>query len=299
MNLQALFSAPIVEQIYLDPGYSGHASDVWRVQTTREVVVVRSLRETEELAGPFWKGCHSLFGLDPKRLFDLEPVNARLAQLYPIPVPQVLRKGLVGNRPYVVVEYMPGSPLNDFSSLPESALEALGQALARIHTCQLEYCGTLGGLVRSALSTFSAQLIETMSMLVHQFYQQDAAIKGALSPACEAASQLPPLETGVPVLIDMDPTQFLTDGEQLTALVDTEAYAIGPRELDFIGLEYILDQQGATALARGYKRILPLPHLSQVRPVYRYLYRLLEVQGSVELDEWMKHPPLFDSLAAE
>lgn len=299
VNLQALFSAPIVEQTYLDPGYSGHASDVWRIQTTQEVVIVRSLRETEELAGPFWKGCHSLFGLDPKRLFDLEPVNAKLAQLCPIPVPQVLRKGLVDGRPYVVVEYMSGSLLNDFSSLSESALEALGQALARIHTCQFEYYGSLGGQVRSVLSTFPARLIETMRLLVHQFYQQNTAIKEALSPVCEAVSQLPPLEAGVPVLIDIDPTQFLREGEQLTALVDTEAYAIGPRELDFIGLEYILDQRGATTLARGYKRILPLPHLSQVRPVYRYLYRLLEVQGSVELDEWMKYPPLFDGLAAQ
>lgn len=299
MNLQSLFSAPIVEQTYLDPGYSGHASDVWRVQTTREVVVVRSLRETEELAGPFWKGCHSLFGLDPRRLFDLEPINAILAQLSSIPVPQVLRKGLVGGQPYAVVEYMPGSPLNDFSSLSGSALEALGQALARIHTCQFEYYGSLGGQVRSALSTFPARLIETMRMLVHQFYQQNAAIKEALSPTCEAVSELPSVEAGVPVLIDIDPTQFLTDGELFTALVDTEAYAIGPRELDFIGLEYILDQRGATALARGYNGVLPLPKLSQVRPVYRYLYRLLEVQGSVELDVWMRHPPLFDGFAVD
>jgi fructosamine-3-kinase len=299
MDLQSLFSAPIVEQTYLDPGYSGHASDVWRVQTTQEVVVVRALRETQELEGPFWKGCHALFGLDPKRLFDLEPINATLARLCPIPIPQVLRKGMLEGQPYVVVEYMPGSPLHDFTALPESALEALGQALAQIHTRRFGYYGSASWQSCSTLSTFPARLTQTMRMLVHQFYQADAAIKEALPSACEAVAQLPPLEEGALILIDIDPTQFLTDGEHFTALVDTEAYAIGPRELDFIGLEYVLDQRGATAVARGYNGILPFPELSQVRSVYRYLYRLLEVQGSADLEVWMRHPPLFDSFVAD
>lgn len=296
MNLQSLFTAPIVEQTYLDPGYSGHASDVWRVQTTQEVVLVRALHQGEELEGPFWKGCYALFGIDPMRIFDLEPINAALARLCPIPIPQVLRKGTMDSRSYVVVEYMPGAPLNDFTSLPESTLEYLGQALARIHSRQFRYYGHPAGQVRYALATFHTRLIETMRMLVNQFYQHDSAIKEALPAACEMVSQLPPFEKGALILIDIDPTQFLTDGERITALVDTEAYAIGPRELDFIGLEYVLNQQGAAALARGYSAILPLPDLSRVRPVYRYLYRLLEVQGSVKLEVWMAHPLLFDGL---
>ena len=294
MNLQSLFSTVIVEQTYLDPGYSGHASDVWRVQTTQEEVVVRALRLGEELAGPFWKGCYSLFGIDPKQIFDLEPINAALAHLCPIPIPQVLRKGLMDGRSYVVVEYMPGSPLNNFTSLPERTLEELGQALARIHTRPFSYYGHPTGRVRYALATFHTRLIETMRMLVNQFYQHDATIKEALPSICKMVSQLPPFEKGALILVDIDPTQFLTDGRHITALVDTEAYAIGPRELDFIGLEYILDQQGATALARGYSTILPLPDLSRVRPVYRYLYRLLEVQGSTELEAWMAQPLLFE-----
>jgi len=39
--------------------------------------------------------------------------------------------------------------------------------------------------------------------------------------------------------------------------------------------------------------VLPLPDLSRVRAPYRFLYRLLEVQGSVPLDAWMSWPELF------
>ncbi len=255
MNLQKLFTAPIVEQNYLDPGYSGHSSDVWHITTAQEEVVVRVVRQQGELDGPFWQGCAFLFGLDPRNIFDLEPINALLASVCPISVPQVLRKGITDNGPYVIVEYMPGFPLDNFSSLSEAALEELGLALARIHTRRFDYFGHATGRVCSPLATFQTRLVETM--------------------------------------VDMDPTQFLTDGERLSALVDTEAYAIGPRELDFIALEYVFAPREASALARGYNTILPVPDLSVVRSVYRYLYRLIGIQKRMPLETWMSWPVLF------
>ncbi len=292
MNLQALFASPIVEQVYLDPGYSGHASDVWRVTTTQEAVIVRAVREGK-VSGPFWQGCQSLFGINPRHIFDLARLNAVLARLSPIPVPQVLRKGVLAGRAWVVVEHMPGVMLTDFSSLPEDAMESLGQTLARIHSSRMGYYGQPTGRVQHDLATFPTRLVETMRMLVEQFYLGDAQITEWLEPLCKTALMLPAPEAGALIMVDMDPTQFLTDGRRLTALVDTEAYAVGPRELDFIALEYLLTQQEVEALARGYNAIQPLPELSAVRPVYRYLYRLLEAQGRMELAAWMAYPARF------
>lgn len=91
----------------------------------------------------------------------------------------------------------------------------------------------------------------------------------------------------------MDPTQFLSDDQSITGLVDTEAYAIAPREFDFIGLEYVLTEKEAHAFKQGYETIMPIPRLEECRHPYRYLYRLLSVQGSVELDKWLRHPSYF------
>jgi hypothetical protein len=96
------------------------------------------------------------------------------------------------------------------------------------------------------------------------------------------------------VMLDVDATQFLGDGGHITALVDTDAYVVAPRELDFVGYEYELDAPGAAAFARGYRAILPLPDLTSARPVYRYLFRLLGVQGTVPLEEWLAWPAWFD-----
>jgi hypothetical protein len=56
-KLQQLFHEPIERITYLDPGYSGHASDVWLVKTAREERVVRSSRWTEAPTREFWWGC--------------------------------------------------------------------------------------------------------------------------------------------------------------------------------------------------------------------------------------------------
>lgn len=293
MTLQSLFTEPIVEQRALDPGNSGHASDVWLVRTRTEEVIVRASRLDGQPDNEFWWGLHHLFGVDPRRVFDLEQVNACLSRLSSIPVPRVLRRGYVEERPHVVVERMAGNVLRSFAGLSGSALRELGGALARIHSHRFDWCGSPAGTLQYAPAQFPTHLVATMEELVARFYGGVKEMAEPLRPMCEAARRLPAPEAGALIMADMDPSQFLWDGERLTALVDTEAYGVGPRELDFIALEYVLDARGAAAVADGYRTVLPLPDLSAVRPVYRYLYRLLRIQGSVPLGEWLAWPHLF------
>jgi aminoglycoside phosphotransferase (APT) family kinase protein len=291
MDLQPLFEQPILEQTVLDPGYSGHANDVWRVRTSTETVIVRSFRG-EQPEGPFWHGCRRLFGIDPADLFALEPLNALLGELSPIPVPRVLRTGHIAGRRCLVVEHMQGEPLSDLRSRPRELLFGLGQALARIHARHVPYYGQPSGNVRAPLDSFHRHMVTVMRDLAAA--TGDAALEAALEPVCSAALALPRPASGSLVMVDLDPTQFLTDGRRITALVDTEAYVVGPRELDFIALEFVLDPPAAVALAAGYRSVAALPELRIVRPIYRFLYRLFEVQGEVELQAWMAWPVLFD-----
>lgn len=64
-KLQQLFREPIERITYLDPGYSGHASDVWLVKTAREERVVRSSRWTEAPTREFWWGVSIYSGSIP------------------------------------------------------------------------------------------------------------------------------------------------------------------------------------------------------------------------------------------
>ena len=95
------------------------------------------------------------------------------------------------------------------------------------------------------------------------------------------------------VMIDLDPRQLLVQDGHFTSIVDTDAYVVGPRELDFVNMEYLLDERSVIPFIRGYSSILPLPDLSKSREPLRYFLRLLEVQGEVNIETWMNKTKLF------
>ena len=294
IDLQPLFPDPIVAQIALPPAYADHTNHVWRVRTAHEEAIVRLPRARGELDTPFWWGCRDLFGIDPRQPAALVAVNAQLAELSPIPVPRVLRVGAVAGRPCLVVEQLPGTPLADFNDLPLPSAEALGHAIARIHARRFAWWGAPSGANQRPLDTFHQRLAATLGGLVARFFAHDARLAAPLPEVCALAARLPPPEDAALVMLDIDGSQFLADGTRLTGLVDTDAYVVAPRALDLIGYEYELDRPHAAAFARGYRAVLSLPELRLVRPVYRYLYRLLEVQGTVPLDIWRGWPAHFD-----
>jgi aminoglycoside phosphotransferase len=293
MDLQPLFPEPIIEQVAYPAAYTDHTNDVWRVRTRSEDVVVRVPRPAAELESAFWWGCHHLFDLALARIERLAPLNDLLARLSPIPVPRVLRTATLAGRSCAVVERLPGERLLDLRALPPAALSELGAALAQIHRQRFDWWGAPDGTMRHALADFHPRLAATLEALVARFFAHDATIAGALDEFRAAALRLPSPESAALVMIDVDATQFLIDGARITALVDTDAFVVAPRALDFIGYEYELDAGSAAAFADGYRAILPLLDLRQVRPVYRYLYRLLGVQGAVPLDEWLAWPAFF------
>lgn len=292
-KLQQLFHEPIEGIAYLEPGYSGHASDVWLVKTASEEHVVRSSRWTEAPSREFWWGCYDLFGIDPRRLRYFEANAAMLGSISDIPVPRVHSHAVIEGREYLVVEKMNGKTLKSFVEQSDALLRQLGIWLARVHMQRCSYFGNLARTRSERHESFHARLSQTMRQLVERDYADDRKIKTKLDDMIRELGDLPVPDHFCPVFIDLDPSQFLIQDGMLSAIVDVEAYAVGPREFDFVGLEYVLDGKSASSFLKGYSTILNPPDLSNYRTVYRYFYRLLGVQGSVDLDRWLKQPALF------
>ncbi len=292
MDLQFLFNEQIREICELSPGYEDHASDVWLVKTENQEAVVRSSRMTDEPDNDFWWGCKKLFGIDPRDVYQLESVNNVLSEISSLPIPRVIKK-TESSRQFVVVEKLEGHTVKDFLGQPPSVLQSLGEGLARIHKNKRDYVGSPSGIFKVGLMDSHKHLINGMTELVSKFYSNQYKIKDKLPAILKLLKNLPAPNSSTFVLIDIDPSQFLSNNKVITGLVDTEAYVIAPREFDFIGLEYILDEKSAEDFKMGYERVMEIPNLHQCRLPYRYLYRLLSVQGSVDLDEWLNHKKLF------
>ncbi|MFE7375619.1 nitrate reductase [Bacillus cereus] len=291
--LQQLFNSPILSVQALHPGYEDHASDVFLVRTEDKEVIVRSSKMYEEPNNDFWWGCKNLFGIDPRNVHHLETVHTLLQEHTNLPIPTIIEKHISNDREFVVAEKLVGNTVQSFIGQPDSTLFSLGKGLAEIHKFKADFIGNPSGTFQVPLDGFYSHILNVSKELVHMFYSDDESIQNAFPTFESQLSSLSIPKESTLVLIDMDPTQFLSDGTTITGLVDTEAYAVAPRELDFIGLEYILTEKEAHAFKSGYETIMSIPHLEECRQPYRYLYRLLSVQGSVELKKWLSHPSYF------
>ena len=181
----------------------------------------------------------------------------------------------------------PGCACGSFGELSPGGLQAYGRHLAALHTHFFPKNGTLAGDKGRPAADFRTEVFNTLQMLFERFYKdqpEHARIHGEM---LERAWQIQ-AERCAPVLVDLSASQYLRSEQgELCALVDTDAYAIGPRELDFILLEYFMTMAQAREFSQGYQEVLALPILREVRQVYRYLYLLMEVEGAVPLERWM------------
>ncbi|MDR4181155.1 nitrate reductase, partial [Bacillus thuringiensis] len=82
---------------------------------------------------------------------------------------------------------------------------------------------------------FQSHILNVRKELVNMFYSDDESIQNAFPTFDSQLSSLSVPNESTLVLIDIAPTQFLSDGTTITVLVDNEAYALAPRELDVIG----------------------------------------------------------------
>ncbi|MDP5274276.1 hypothetical protein [Chengkuizengella axinellae] len=289
MHLDSLFNKPILSQVDL----GGHASHVWLVKTLDEEVVVRASGVNDEIEVPFLDACRQLYGTYINNTFDLEFINKEIESLSSIPIPQVLRKGMVDGFQVVVVERMNGSSFQ-FPNQPSLMLERFGESLAKIHSKKFKECGNVIGTFRYPVDQFHKRLIEIIQVIVEKHYKNEKQIKLEFKTMLEILKQLPSPKYASYIMVDMDSRQLLSNGQQITAIVDTEAYVIAPRELDLISLECSFDLNAAAAFKKGYESVLSFPDLSPYREVYRYFYRLLQVKGPIDYTDWMSKPSYFE-----
>lgn len=291
-NLQELFDLPILEQYELDPGVEDHGSLVFRIRTSREHVIARAFRR-DTVEGPFWGNLQTLFGVNPMVASEVVPIHSLLAAISPIPVPRVVRVGAVEGREWLVVQLMPGSPLKNFHDLSDDGLIELGHNLGIVHNRRFDTLGNPSGSFRFPPSEFPWRLANAFRRSINT-YPDDTRLSGMVDDMCAAAIELPPPVEGALVMPDIFPGQFLQQESRIAAMIDVDAYVVGPRELDFICLEFFVDGRASGLISQGYREIGPLPRLDQVRPVYRYLFRLLTmIPTHLDIENWATWPEAF------
>ncbi len=99
------------------------------------------------------------------------------------------------------------------------------------------------------------------------------------------------------IMPDLRWDQFLTDGQNLTYLIDLDALVQGPVALEWVLLEYLLTPEQAQGFISEYKKWHEPPIISAVRTIYRHLLFNLNVLGAKNRQGWVsetQHPHYFN-----
>jgi hypothetical protein len=289
MDLQNLFQETIIEQSLLP----GHASDIWLVKTNAGEFVVRSSGVNDDVDAPFLWACRNLFGIELSRTFDLEYINDSIGLLTNLKVPKILNKLIIDDRQFVVVEKVSGTKF-EFYFKPSETMEKFGESIALIHSHEfMDWGAPLG--IRNSLEAFPSRLKEAIQMIAIRYYKNNKEIMNNLDYFIKQSERITSPKKAVYIMLDMDPRQFYINGDRICAILDTEAYVIGPSELDLVALECSMDENGARSFKKGYTSVIPFPELNLARETYRFLFCLLEIKGpSVNFNDWISKPHLFD-----
>lgn len=292
MNLQSLFAEPIIEVEELAADYDDHASDVWRVQTITEDVIVRASRISAEGVEnhSFFSGVKELFGVEPYHLSRLVTIYKEIERIGALAVPRIFRVGQCLDRTCIVVERMPGARLASFCGLPDAVLQQLGKAVARHHAQTYPLIGQIDQSWGYPLREFPIRLAQAMARIACQYYAGDSELHALLPVYCERALALSPPQASSPILVDFYPGQFLRSEDHLGALVDAEVVVAGPPELELVILEYLLDEAAAVVFRTGYESVRKFPDIDLVRDVYRFFIRLIGVHGSMPIAQALQWP---------
>jgi hypothetical protein len=268
--------------------YDDSTHQVWFLRHPQQSKILKRLNHHAPNQ-PFWRGMKQLFGVDIARNPALMPQTvARFAKLCSLDIAQIHAASAseAGRYCFLLVSALAGETPQPGQISP-SLIVDLAQHLAHLHQHTFTHWGGL-------LSPYYS-LDDWGKRLRHFLWQQggDASLDhNAWLAIVEQAGQIQPTAS-VPMIMDLRWDQFLMQDGHLTSLLDLDALVLAPVELDWIILEYMLDEAQARLFKQAYQRWLPVPELSAVRAPYRLLLQRLQVLGAQDCADWLAAPVRF------
>ena len=140
---------------------------------------------------------------------------------------------------------------------------------------------------------YKRQVLFMKSTVASQFASEQVMLE-RLDSIVKQVETLPPPKSFVPIMSDIGWRQFLSLKGRLSAVVDLETYAIGPREVELVLLEAMLTAESVQEFVAGYSSHMQLPSLAELREVYRFFCHVVGAPGVAVLEDWEKYPPLLE-----
>ncbi len=259
---------------------------LWHCQTVDGPLVLKLCNQQTIQTSTFWLGINDLFEIDfPASLAHIDKTHHFLNEEGELQVPEFIASEASA---FVLARFLAGEDV-DFEQVSDDMVIQLAKHIAKLHHSQHSNWGAFHHVVFSN-TQWSTRLQHTLSSLAE--VHPSIIPKQVLEQALQQATNLN-IEIFVPIMLDLRWDQMLHQQGQLSAIVDMDAFVVGPRELELVLLEYQLNEHQAGVFAQTYQASAEWPDLTEQRYCYRLLLFLMNSLGETDVNKWMNAPIYF------
>lgn len=275
----------LIQATALPVMYEDSTHQLWQCDTSQGQLILKICSSDQVDKSTFWQGMANLFTVDlPRQLGEFDQVYKTLTTLSQLAIPEYIASGSQSQKiqAFILATKLPGTMVNDVE-VDDDMVISLANHIGDLHQYEQKKWG------RFSQADFDAQQwpLRLQDTLIAIAENQSMIATELLDEVIELAANCT-VDKFVPIMPDLRWDQFLQQNGFLSALVDLDAFVYGPRELELVLLEYLLDEQQADLFAEHYQKNHSLPDLTQVRKPYRILLFMMNVLGEKNVDNWMQ-----------
>lgn len=258
---------------------------LWRCETVDGLMVLKVCHHDAIAKSSFWYGMNHLFGLDfPNSLGEIGKTHALLSEKGYFRVPEFA--SAISSR-FVLTCFLAGQDMQS-SLVTDPIIIVLAKHIAGLHQLRHKEWGNVYRPTY-AQTSWGERLT---SALQHMIAKSNKTIPESLSRDVLAKTASITETDFVPIMLDLRWDQFriLDNKSQISALalLDLDAFAIGPRSLELVLLEYVLTKAQFKLFKKQYTLEHDWPDYSQQKASYQLLLFLMNVLGETDVERWMQ-----------
>jgi hypothetical protein len=258
---------------------------VYKLEFQKNKYILKINAINESSPSPFWMYIMNLFGYNfYSHIENLNEISKKLENKYIQIAKPVYINAKEKSHLYYEIEGIKYEP--DIFPSNKDVFYQLGEYIGYIHKTTYEYYGTF--IQKFNKDSFGSKLKKVIEELIFKSWHENEKLFRYLGNinfdeiTCSEFSLIMP---------DISANQFIfsKDLNKIAALVDLDAYIIGPQELELTILEMCIpDKKCAEYFHSGYERHRKFPEIENVRHIYRLLTFVCgSPDDSPEIDQFL------------
>lgn len=282
---QASLPTLLTEPTPLPQAFEDSSHQLWLCSTEVGECVLKVSRTDAIAESSFWQGMNTLFLIQfPQTLDTAGFTHHFIEEQGGLSVPPFIASS-AGT--FVLTGFMAGEDLRTEQLTQQDVID-LATHLGQIHQNSTDSWGALDQ-PRLPAQAWSTQLQNTLVLLRES---SELVVTPELFEQAMMQAALIEEKSFVPIMPDLRWDQLRRLNSGALAVVDLDAFVIGPITLEWVLLEYLLTPEQMVVFQSVYADYQSIPNLNGCRECYRLLLFLMNVLGERDIQDWFANPSL-------